>query len=65
MKRKAPRANNEIAKICDEEYPIMAMLPAIEHALEGEVDEQQIGQGVDDFRRIMCCVIVFFTPIQC
>ena len=42
----------------------MAMLPAIEHALEGEVDEQQVGQGVDDFRRIMCCVIVFFTPIQ-
>ena len=39
VKGKTPGANDEIAKECDKEYAIMAILPAIEHALEGEVDE--------------------------
>ena len=64
VKCKASRTDNEVAKVCDEEYSIMAVLPTIEHALEGEIDEQYVGQCVDDLRRVMCCIVVFFTPVQ-
>lgn len=40
VKRKTAGTNDQIAKECDEEDTIMAILPAVEHALERQPHEQ-------------------------
>lgn len=42
----------------------MSMLEAIVHALHGEIDEEQIRQGVHDLGGVVCNYIVLFTPID-
>jgi hypothetical protein len=53
VESKAPGANNEIAKECDEEDSIVVILPAIVHALDGQVGEKQVCQRVDKFSSIV------------
>jgi len=61
VKGKASRSYKQIAEEGDEEYAIMAILPAIVHSLESEVDEEQVGQGVDDLRRVACRIVILST----
>ena len=47
MESKTPRSDQKIAKESDAENSIMAILPTIDHAFEGQVDEEEVRQGVD------------------
>ena len=38
----------------------MAVLPAIEHALEGEIDEQEVRKAINDLRAVSCCVVILY-----
>ena len=64
MKSKAPRPNEQVSEIRDEEDAIVAILPTVVHALKGEVHEQQVGHAVDDFGGVGCRVVVLYTTLS-
>lgn len=41
----------------------MSMLPAVVHAFEGQVHEEQVGQGVDEFYTVGRCIIILSTAL--
>lgn len=53
MKSEAARSHDQVAKIRDEEHPVMAVFETVVHALEGKEHEQKVGEGVHDFGRVM------------
>lgn len=48
VEHEAANADEEIAKVSDGEDVVMAMLPAAFDAFPGEIEEQKIGQGIDN-----------------
>ena len=58
MKGEASGADEQVAKKRDEEYAIMAILPAIEHSFESKKYEQEVGQRVDDLGGVLCGIVV-------
>lgn len=58
MKCEAAHANNAHAEKGDRKDGIMAIFPAVENTLERQKDEEQVGHGIDDFRRIVCRIVI-------
>lgn len=58
MKGEAPRPHEQVPKVRDEEDAIVPVLPAIVHALERQVHEQDVGQGIDDLGRVARRIVV-------
>jgi hypothetical protein len=58
VEKEAPSTNKHVAKESDEEYPVMAMLPAAYNALDRQVDEEEVGQRIDNFCRIWGRIVV-------
>ena len=58
MEKKAARADKEVAHKGNEKYCVMAMVPTADDAFVGEVDEQEICHGIDNFCCIGGCVVV-------
>jgi hypothetical protein len=48
VKHEAANANKEISEVGDGKYGIVAMFPAALDALGGKIEEEEIGQRVDD-----------------
>ena len=48
VEHEAANADEEIAKVSDGEDVVMAMLPAAFDAFPGEIEEEKIGQGIDN-----------------
>ena len=48
MKHEAANANKEVAKIGDGEDRVVAMLSAASDAFVRKIQEQEIGQSIDD-----------------
>ena len=62
MKREAPAPDEQVSGVGDEEDAVVPLGPAGVHALEGEADEQEVGEGVDDFGGVGRRVVVL--PVQ-
>ena len=57
MEHEAADANEEISKICNGEDSVMTMLLAAFDACPGKIDEEQIGQSVDDLGTVVGGII--------
>ena len=58
VEEEAAGADEEVADEADEEDGVMAVGTAAAYALVGEVDEEEIGEGVYDLGGVRGCVIV-------
>ena len=58
MKGEASGSNNEISAERYEEDTIVSILPAIVDALECQVHEEDVREGIDDFCRVSCGIVV-------
>ncbi len=58
MEKEAPTSHKHVTKESDEEYPVMAMLPAASNAFDSQVDEEEVGQRIDNFCRIWGRIVV-------
>ena len=61
MERKTPAPYQQVSKVRDEEDAIVPVAPAVVHALEGEEDEEEVGEGVDDLGRVGRRVVVLYA----
>lgn len=58
MEKEAPSTHKHVATESDEEYPVMAMLPAAYNAFDSQVDEEEVGQRINNLCRIWGRIIV-------
>lgn len=63
MEGKRSTANDKITKKRNEEYRIVTIFVGIVHSDHGEVDEDEVGEGVDDLCDISCKPVVLLTPM--
>lgn len=54
-------ADEQVAHEGDEEDAVVVVLVAGVHAFEGEVDEEEVGEGVDDFGGVGGCIVILFV----
>lgn len=64
VKEEAPRPDDQVADEGEQEDAIVILLQAIGDAAVGEVDEEQVGEGVDDLGGVLGGIVVFFAPVQ-
>ena len=57
MKHEAASADKEISKVSNGEDGVMAMLPAAFDAFPGKIQEEEIGQSIDNLSRVVGCVV--------
>lgn len=57
-------ADEQVAGEGDEEDAVVVVLEAGVHAFEGEVDEEEVGEGVDDLGGVGGCIIILFVSCQ-
>jgi hypothetical protein len=50
VERKASNSDKKVADESDQKYPIMAMRGAIVDPLDTEVQEEEVGERIDNFR---------------
>ena len=58
MKEKAPKSNQGVANIANQENGIVTMLPAALDADVGEIDEEKVRQCIDDLCSIWSGIVV-------
>jgi len=58
MEEEAPSAYEHVANESDQEYPVMAMLPAADNAFDSQVYEEDVGQCIDNLCRIWGRIVV-------
>ena len=58
MEEKAPSTDKHVATKRDQEYPVMAMFPTAYNAFDGQVYEEEVGHGINNFGRILCRIII-------
>lgn len=58
MEKEAPSTHKHVASKSDDEYPVMTMLPAAYNAFDSQVDEEEVGQRIDNFCRIRGRIVV-------
>jgi len=58
METETAKSDKKITKICHNEDSIMPMLHAVVNTLQAEVEEHEVGTGVDDFRRILGGIVI-------
>ncbi len=63
VESEASGTDNEEADECDQEDPIMPILPAVVRPLHRQTHEVQVGQGIDDFSGIVRSIVVL-TPFS-
>lgn len=49
VERKTSSSDDKVPDESDEEYPIMALCAAIVNALDAEVQEEEVGERIDNF----------------
>ena len=57
VEHEAADANQEIAKISHGEYRVMAIFSAAFDAFPGKMEEEKIGQSIDDLGRVVGSII--------
>lgn len=65
VKHEAAEADEEVAVVGDFEDVIVAVPTAALDTLPGTVPEHQIGESVDYFGRVVCCVVVLDNCVSC
>jgi hypothetical protein len=65
MKHEASQSDEEVSIICNLEDGGMAMFPATLDTLVCQVDEHEIGQGIDDLGGIVGSIVVLLQSIDC
>lgn len=60
MKHETSKPDQEIPKICNFKHCIVPMFSTALDALVREVDEDQVGQCVDDLGRVIGCVVILW-----
>ena len=58
MEEEAPCANKHVPNESDQEDIIVAVLNAAYDALDSEVNEDQIGESIDNLCRVPCCIVI-------
>lgn len=58
MEQKTARADNEISTESDQEDLIMSIATAAQNTLDAQPHEEQVGQGVDDLRRVNGGIVI-------
>lgn len=58
MEAETSRSHQEVTDEADQEDSVMPMAQAILDPKVGEVEEEYVGKGVNDFRGIISCIIV-------
>jgi hypothetical protein len=58
VKQETANADEDISKKGNDVDGIMAVSQAVPNTSESKTQEQKISEGVDDFGRIGCCVVV-------
>ena len=64
VEEEAAGADDQVADEGEQEDAVVVLLQAVGDAAVGEVDEEQIGEGVDDLGGVLGGIIVLFAPVQ-
>lgn len=65
MKAEAAKTYQQIAKKSDHEYSVMPMFETVVYSSQSKTEKHDVGEGIDDFGRVLSSIIIFFTPIDC
>jgi len=60
----AAGADDQVADEGEQEDAVMVLLQAVGDAAVGEVDEEQVGEGVDDLGGVLSGIVVLLAPVQ-
>lgn len=58
VEAEAPGTHEHVPNESDQEYTVMAMLPAADNAFDGQVYEEEVGQSIDNLCRIWGRIVV-------
>jgi hypothetical protein len=64
VESEAAGADDEVAHEGEQEDALMVLLKAVADAAVGQVDEQQVGEGVHDLGGVFCRIVVFLAPVE-
>ena len=64
MKHETPKADEEIAIVCNLEDCVVALLSAALDSSVCEVDEHEIGEGIDDLGGVVCGIVVLLLSAR-
>jgi hypothetical protein len=64
VEEEATRPDDQVADEGEQEDAVMGLLEAVGDAAVGEVDEEQVGEGVDDLGGVFGGVVVLLAPVQ-
>ena len=65
VEKEAPCAHNEISNEGDKEDAVVAIAQAVVYALEREIDEQEIREGIHDLGRVDGGIIILALSSVC
>lgn len=64
VEEEAAGADDQVADEGEQEDALVVLLEAVGDAAVGEIDEEQVGEGVDDFGRVLGGIVVLLAPVQ-
>lgn len=64
VEKEAARADDQVADEGEQENAVVVLLQAVGDAAVGEIDEEQVGEGVDDLGGVLGGIVVLFAPVQ-
>lgn len=64
VEEEAAGADDQVADEGEQEDAVVVLLQAVGDAAVGEVDEEQVGEGVDDLGGVLGGIVVLLAPVQ-